>query len=768
MTRPNLRACLFATAATAFGAAAPALAATPAPAAPVSVQEVVVTATKRAENVQDVPISVAVVSQEALQSKGLTNTSDLNRLVPGLQFSPANTPANDVFLIRGVGTQALGAGLEQSVGVSLDGVPLGRELGAVDDLVDVDHIEVLKGPQGTLFGKNASAGAISIVTVSPRLKTTEVIGRAAYGRLNDQQYSGTINVPVGDDAALRATAWRFKRDGFVHEVNTGQDMSDKNSWGGRLKFRWSPSDALDVNLSGQWTAHDQNGNGNTIRQFEPANFNPFNFGAQIEAFELSHGTVPSPTNYTARGVVTPYYDRGSTSDYTAQVDYHLGGGTVTGLASYRTIKNDNPFDPYPTDNPFNQQTLNQDTEHYNQATGELRYTSPGDRRLRYVAGLFYFKMNLWELFKVKLSGSVPVPVGVSVAMNFDNTNYAAFGEATYDITDQLSVIAGLRGTHDKLTGTLDREFLQPTIVIPGFNGPGNIFGIFQKATTTDKTNVSWRLGLQYKLQPDVMVYATASTGYKGPGLDFNLISNTVSVGPGFDNGVVKPEIGTAFEAGLKSQWLDKRVTLNLAIFHETFKNFQTGVALPGPGLAFSIQNAKELQSDGADAELAWALTPALSVAAAVNYNHARFTDYKNAACYNGQTSATGCINGQQDLSGFPVGNSPKLTTNFSAHYDRPISSTLNVFVEANDAYRTSVVYNADADPHSRQGGYNLINATAGVRTIDGRWRLSVYGNNLGNAHFVDRILPNANGAFYENTVSYDTLRTYGVALDVHF
>jgi iron complex outermembrane receptor protein len=731
--------------------------------------DIIVTATKRADSVQHVPISVEVATQAALQTQNLTDTTDLKRLVPGLQFITASTVGNAVFVIRGVGTNASGFGLEQSVGVSFDGVPLARNAGSVADLVDIQRVEVLKGPQGMLFGKNASAGLINIVSQVPKLRTTEFIGRLSYGTLNYQQYSGTVNVPLSDTIAARITAWKFKRDGFVHEANTGQDLSDKNTEGLRVKLRWQPSDALDVNLTAEVNGHNQNGGGFTIRQFEPANFTAANSGALIQTWELAHGTQPSQSNYTARGVVSPYgyYDRGSTKAATGQLDYAVGGGTLTAIVSYRRVHNDNPFDPFASDNPYNQQLFNRDEVRYNQLTGELRYASPATDRLRYVAGVFAFRLNLNDQFRTSIAGSVPTPVNDLISEDVRNTTVAAFGEATFDLTPKLHLIAGLRASSDHLDAAMDRTFLAPTVIITGFTSPGASFGLYQTSAQTTYHDLSWRTGLQYQVERDVMLYATASRGYKGPGIAYSVSSSAVGLAQA-NNGIVNPEVVHAFEVGLKSQFLDRHLTFNISLYSETFDNFQTSVRVPGPALVYVIQNAKQLRSEGVDVDASWRVTSNFTLSASVNYDHARYTDFANASCYPGQTAALGCVAGQQDLKGWPLANAPEWTTNVTARYETGLGRGWNGYVQANYEHRGDVVFNTTADPHERQNGYGLVNASIGLRSPGGRWGVSVFGNNLGDVRYVDRVNPQASGAFYVQSLSYGSLRTFGVALDTRF
>ena len=366
-----------------------------------ALEEIVVTATKRVESVQNVPLSISVVSQAALQAQNVLDTSAITRLVPAVTFNQSFLAAANNFSVRGVGTAAGGVGVDQSVGVAFDGVPLGSAAGSVADLVDVQRVEVLKGPQGMLFGKNASAGLINIVSNAPQIGKLEAIGRVSYGTLNDQQYTGTVNLPIGESAATRVSGWKFKRDGTVLEVNTGQEMNDKDSGGARVRLRWLPEENLDLNFTGEWSSHNQNGAAYTIRQYEPANFTPVNAGALVYGYDLntSHQN-PGAHNRDAYDLGdVPYFDRGHTGAYTLQGDYTTPwAGVFTAVLSYRQNDIDQSTAAYPSSNPYNNQPENIDVGHYEQFTGELRYASPVTDRLHYVAGLFYFHEKLQDEF----------------------------------------------------------------------------------------------------------------------------------------------------------------------------------------------------------------------------------------------------------------------------------------------------------------------------------------------------------------------------------
>ena len=730
-----------------------------------SLDEIVVTATKRAENLQTVPFTVSVVSEADLQSHGFVDTEDLTHVIPDLQYHHSDTPGNEAFGIRGVSTLGIGPGLEQSAGVAFDGVPLGRVVGSIADLVDIHSVEVLKGPQGMLFGKNASAGLMNIISNTPELDKTTTDVRASFGSLNLRQYSGTVNLPITPESALRVTAWKFSHDGTVHEVNTGQDMNDKNSSGARLKYRWRVSDDFDLNLTAEWTSHDANGTAFTIRSFDPANFTPFNAGALVQAWELAHGTSPSDTNRTARGIDAPYYDKGHTAAYTAQGDYAIGDGTLTAIAAYRSIYNDNPFDPWPTDNPYNQQAINRDTIKYDQVSEELRYLSPLKDRLHYVVGLFNFRMHLRD--DLAISFSPPY-----FADNFDtgltNDNYAAFGEATFDLTPQLHLIAGVRRSTDKDYVSMDRTYLSSFPLVPGYTtGPDAPFGPYATSVETTYNNISYRAGLQYQFLPDAMLYATASRGYKGPGVGYQLSTTAASLALS-NNGVIKPEIAHSYEVGLKTAWFDRRLTVNVAGYQEIFDDFQTTIVLPGAGFVTVIENAPQLQSTGLDLDASLAVTRNFNLLASVTSDNVRYTKFSNASCYSGQTQAQGCINNVQDLTGHPLPNTPKTTTNLGARYEHLLGAQFRGFIQANHAYRSAVNFSSTGDPAAVQGGYGVVNVTTGINTTDGRWGVSIYGNNVFDKHYVDYFASTGGGFMYLNQINYADLQTFGIAVNARF
>ncbi len=750
--------------------------------------EIVVTATKRSESIQAVPISIAVVSQAQLSEQNVLDTSDLGRVTPSVGFNQVFIAAGNAFSVRGVGSLAGGAAVDQSVGVAFDGVPLGSAAGNISDLVDMQRVEVLKGPQGMLFGKNASAGLINLVTHSPILGETAIIGRASYGTLNDQQYTATVNLPIGDAMAARISGWKFKHDGTVYERNTGQRMNDKNAAGARLRFRVLPVENLDLNFTAEFQNHVQNGTAYTVRSYgTPAGAPPGSAtGADVAAYDRALGIIASPTNRTADdpGNGQPFFDHGNTAAWTFQGDYAIsGGGIVTSVLSYRANNLNQNGAAYPTSYPTpyqGSQTENMDFGHFHQFTGELRYASPVTDRLHYVGGLFYFKEQINDAFTL---GAKNIYIGpqffvagpiVDVDANTfgvqrgDNKSYAAFGEATFDITPQLHFIAGARESHDDDAGSIHRIQTAPTPFVPGLTGPGNSFGTLDYVARITDTLTSWRTGLQYQILPDAMVYVIASHGYKGPGVTVNIFTDSTDPGFAATKGTVKPEIATAYEMGVKTQWFDRRVTVNVAAFDETFTNFQATQRSSTSANVVLVTNAPRMKSDGVDIDANFLVTNEFSIGAAATYANSRFTEFANALCYGSQTAAQGCANGRQNLTGMSLNNAPKVSTNVNAHYDAPLTAGLRYFFDVDDAYKSLQHFETSNSPAEVQPGYNIVNASIGLRAASGRWGVTGTVNNLTNTHYVDSMLGQSGGTFVGQMIGYDTLRTYHLALDAKF
>lgn len=734
-----------------------------------SAADIIVTANRRSENLQKVSVAVTAISEEALRTQNLADTRDLARLVPALQFVGGATTKLVNFSVRGVGTFVFSDGFDQSVGVAFDGVPLARSGGSIADLVDIDHVEVLEGPQGMLFGKNASAGLVNIITRTPKLGVTEGDARIAYGSFNELQMNGTINLPIGENAAVRASAWRFRHDGFVDAPSLGdRKLGKKDSYGGRLRLRWQPTSSTNINLTSEWTGADQDPAVTTLRAFATD-------ALGVRTYETGQGTPIGPKNLVTTSA-TDLFNKASSQAYTLSVDQDVGTHTLSSVTSYRKINVNENFDPESSNAPL-YKSFQGDDVRYRQFSQELRLISPSDQRLRYVIGGIYFRLDLDDYFYSTLVGATPVPASVGITTDLTSIHYALFGEFTFDVTDKFRLIAGGRASHDKVSGNFARAFTapyNPPIPFPAINGPGASFGPFAYSARTTANEPSYRFGAQFDVAPDVMLYATASRGYKAPGLDFQFTASAAAAA--LTGLVVDPEIATNYEIGLRSQLFDRKVTFNLTAFAEKFKNFQVATRLPTTAPSFATQNAKELKSTGVTGTLDIRPGGSFTLNAAASYIHARFTDFTDAACYPREpTAPIGtppvndlCINGTQSLNGKPLNNSPKFTANLTARQEVLLPGGEQIFGQVNYRYQSKQVFNSVADPYERQKAYSIVNIGAGIRTADDRFGLSFYGKNIFKTNFVYRTVPQLSGAYYSQTVAYDAQRTWGVALDAKF
>lgn len=730
-----------------------------------STADIVVTANKRSESIQKVPISVVAVAPELLRQTGVVSTIQLQQTVPGISFSPSGEAKLNSFYVRGVGTYALASTLESSVGVAVDGVPLARVGGSISDLVDLERVEVLKGPQGMLFGKNATAGLINVVSRRAELGVNGGQVNLSYGSFNEINVDAAVNIALGETAALRITGWRFGHDGFVKGLD-GRDYVDKNSYGGRIGLTVEPTEALRITVMGQFDGRDENGTAFTYRKF---NGTP-PFGSIVEAWETSRGIVPSKDNLVADPGPRP---RAFASNHylTGLADLELGGGyTLSSVTSYRKVHTSGQMDPFLSTSPLVRLLQLSDEERYDQFTQELRVASPIDQPLSFVAGLFYYDFNVKDVQVQEFFG-VPVPGSSRYARRNTVTNtlrnIAAFGEATYRITPAIRVIGGIRVSNDRTSGSFDRALAGiDNGVVPASNA---VFAYTPKRIKYDA--LSYRFGAQMDLARDVMLYATASRGYKAPG--FNL-TQTLAAGTVVNDTRVNAEIAKSYEIGIKSQFFDRRLTVNVTAFNSIFSNFQTTVGLPVTPQVFVIQNAGELKSTGVEFEITARPVTGLSFGINGAYVDARYTDFNNAACYPTQpTLPVGsplqpgfCVGGVQTMNGFPLAQSPKWSFNISARYEAPIGEDLKAFIGGNYSYRSRTVYEANRNPGEVQDGYGFFNLSIGAGALDDGWTVSLYARNLFKEQFVSRVRQNFN-SFYQ-LPAYEAQRRVGVQLSGKF
>jgi iron complex outermembrane receptor protein len=690
--------------------------------------DIIVTAQKRVQSLQDVPLSVAVLGGEQLADRNITEISQLQTATPNFSFQGNNNPRGAGVSIRGIGTNNFSSAVEGSVGIVVDGVPIGRQGAGLTDFFDVARVEILRGPQGTLFGKNASAGVLNIVTNDP---SHEFGGRlqATYGEFNEFVLRGSVTGGLTDTVAVRASAYLTKRDGYINNKFDGSDLNNRNEWGVRGKMLWEPSDNVRVLLAGDFSKRDADCCMWTIRSFGDK--------ADIRTRLTDAGIVPGPNNRDV-ALDGETFIRQETYGGSAQIDLETSGGlTITSITAMRwwdTVDNSDS-----DQRPVNALNQNAGVSNQRQFTQELRVASPTKQAVDWVAGLFLFNQD-YDLQNSQKGTFDFVALGTDLSraidVQNDTLNLAAFADATLNISEKFNLFGGLRYTHEELETSFRRYVLPDT---------GAAAAPIALQTRKREDNAwSWRLGAQYIPSDQVTFYASIARGFKGGG--FNPLLDVAALR------TVEPEIPTAYEIGVKTQLFDRRLHLNVALFHTDFDNFQAqalGTSATGT-LVFDVVNAGSLRTRGIEADVNLDLGSGFSLSGGAAYTDAEYTDFTGAPCYAGQSLAQGCVSTtsgtppvtvkSQNLTGRPLAMAPKFTGNATLRYERDLTAAgHSLFAQLSYAHRSSTYTALDLDPASIQRRYGLLDAQIGFSLPDSRLKAWVWGKNLTDKNFVEMI-----------------------------
>lgn len=726
--------------------------------------DIVVTAQKREERLRDVPLAVSAVTGLSLQSQQITTATDLRLVSPSLNFTPSANARGEGFAIRGVGTSIFSDTVEQSVGVVIDGVVLGRSGQATGDLLDIERVEILRGPQGTLFGKNASAGLISISTRRPQLGATTLDLNASYATFNEVKLSAIGNVPLGSIAALRVAVGSQTADGIIFNRRLNIDVNNRNEQNVRAKLLIEPSSDLSILVSGDWQQRRSRCCAWTARSAPPT--------SQFGALAAMAGIVPAIGNREiAAGV--PFFQNVDAWGVSGQLDYDFGFATLTSITAYRKWTNTDNNDPDLL--PINILDVNTGVSRLRQFSQELRLTSPSGP-IEWVAGLFYYDQNnVTNGNQTGTLGAVALPSLLGSTLDTDTTNIskAAFGQITVRPFKGLKLIAGGRYTDESV------ELILTQLQAPGTVAtiPGRFSGTINGRTGAG--NFSYRLTAQIDLTPSLMVYATHARGFKGPGINTLGVSTSVTE-------VVRPEIPTTYEIGTRGAWLNNRVTLALAAYVTDYTDFQAQVFDQGvtPG-RFRVTNAGRLSTKGIEIELGVRPVTGLSLSVNGAYLDAKYADFQNIACYTGQailpfgtvrTSDRDCIRisaaagatAVTNGTGNRLSNAPQLTMTLFGRYEASIGG-LKGFVQGNYQFRDKVNFSAAGDPNLVQPGFGLINGSIGIGDREARWTASVFVKNLLDDFYATNIISqpvlNAPGV-YSQFYTPDARRLIGFSVNL--
>ncbi len=733
---------------------------TPSAAAPTDMEpgEIVVTAQKRTERLQDVPVAVSVVSGERLAAAGGINLESAQYLVPTLTIRKAGTSLNQSLFLRGVGTSTFSIAGEPSVSTVVDGVVYSRAAEAFSDLVDLDRIEVLRGPQGTLFGKNASAGVVNIVTKRPG---NEFGGSAEAGYYfnNGTEYRAraAIDLPFSESVRSRFTGFYSDYDGNIQNLTTGNRVNGYKRYGVRGMVVADASPDVTFTLIGDWRRSRDNCCAEVIA---------------TPATGPSAGILPTPRGDKTREVRQDLVTRTNETSWgiSLQADAQLGTQTITSITAYRDYKNEEI-----RDGDFLPQAyvgLNQ-LHDFGPQTGntfsqELRLTSPQGQFFEYVLGFFYSRAESERTFARfdEVCNTTPAPttlipcgsVGAPPSTFPQGTavfgsvfkNLAMFSQGTLNVSDSLRVIGGIRYTADQLNVYHSRV---TTLSGPGINPS---FGPFRGKTTA--TNWSGKAGLQYDIVPQSTAYATYARGYKGPA--FNVFYNLTATG----TNAIAPETADSYEVGLKNSLFGGKLVINLAAYYAKYHNFQANNPDVVAGvLVTRFTNAGTVSTRGGELDIIVRPVRDLNISGGLAYTDAKVDNFR--APVGGTT--TGVI-----PSGTELPYAPKWKGSLGVDYRIRTGGAFDVQLGTQASYQSSQLSQFDASAAIRQattiGRYALVDFSAGVVDANDRYKLTFQMKNAFDQSFAAQIQSGGPGGSYRHIIPRDADRYYGVVGSVKF
>lgn len=747
--------------------------------------EIVVTATKRATGLQETPIAITAVSAERLEQQNVDNISEIAAFTPNLVFdttAPVSGLSNGaVVFIRGVGQTDFQLTTDPGVGTYVDGVYTSRSVGGVLDVLDLERVEVLRGPQGTLFGRNSIGGAINMIGKRP---DEDFGGKASVtvGSRNRVDVAGLLNIPISDTLRTRFSVSSRNQDGYVKGLNDDRELGDVNRDAIRGVIEWEPSDNFTATLSvdGSQTREENAasklvgvtfvapGSPNAIDYI----FNRNTGGVDVVTRPQVPGnpslvflqnvidsTLPGPLNGVVYNgdFITPDLDTTfATGPNGTEIDtfggaltleWDLDFATVKSITAYRESKGQFARDADGSPLAVTH-TDNMDYRH-DQLSQELQFTGEAlDGDLEWIAGLYYFDESGRDILDVTL------PLGFGLVRNYtfvNNESVAGYFQGTYGLTDALSVTGGIRYTEDDKTYTVP---VNGGSIENGFAGvfgpPGSFTAFFPPGENNEKfDDVSYKLGLDYKFDDGTLIYGSFSTGFKSGGF------NTRYLVPVPDVVSFDPETLETFEIGLKWQGFENRVRANLAAYMSDYEDIQLIVYESGAPLT---RNAGSADIKGFEAEIITALSNNFDLSFGLGYTDAEYDSVRPL------DPALVAFQQVQLTSELP--NTPELTITWGADWRLPVGTNGEIISHLDYAYTSSIENDAINSPFLSEGDVQVMNASIGYSHDDGKWELIGFVDNLTDERYIISGDSNYGIGFHEAT--FNRPREWGVKLKTKF
>lgn len=696
-------------------------------------REIIVTARRTNERLQDVPVAVTAVSGDALERRQSANIADVEAMIPNATFFAFGGSNNNASVyIRGVGQADQLFMFDPGVGIYLDDAYIGRAQGALFETLDIARVEVLRGPQGTLYGKNTSGGALKVYTRDPDLLEAGAQATATGGSYDYFSGKASFDLPIVEDrAGIRASVLRVTRDGVVKNLNTGDDLQDRDYLGGQVTALARIDERLTARLTFDIMRDRSTPAAPTpiVAVSFPPNLPPF--------------SPQSPLPPRQSKADTPVRNDQDSYGFNGQLAWRGDQVEIKSITSYRRLKFRQAFD-YDSF-PYLLLSSNQ-RQRTTQFSQELQANFEPTDNLSFVGGLYYFEEKTDSVIGVPNTLPLQVAPGVFVPLensftqltDLKNKSYAAYLNAVWEVTDRLSISGGLRYTDDrkKYLSSLTND-------------------VFPTGNFSYDLSDSWsrwlpRIGIDFKITPDQLVYASYGTGFKSGGFNPRAASADVALS-------YKPETSETYEIGYKSTLVDRKLTFNAAAFYNRFKDYQTNlIAFVGtpPGPTSYFTNAGRYESWGAEAELTLRATQRLTLKAQASLFDDKFATFVNSII--------------GDFADKTLPNAPKFTTSLAATYVMPLGATTALELDGDVAYRSSSFINILNSPLLHRDAYAIANARMALSFRNGDLQLFAGVRNLTDKDYVvDGV--NYIGATYGFlSYYYNEPRTYYGGLRVRF
>jgi iron complex outermembrane recepter protein len=746
------------------------------------VEEIIVTAQKREQNLQDVPIVVTAVGGQLLQDSGARDIKDLTVLSPGLTVTSTTSEASTTARIRGVGTVGDNPGLESSVGVTIDGVYRPRNGVGFGDLGETERIEILKGPQGTLFGKSTSAGVINIITAAPSFEFG-ASGELTVSNYNGYGLSASVTGPIAEDkVAGRLYFAHRKRDGFLDVITgpgprTETEDNDQDFWTLRGQILFQPNDNVSIRNIVDYTKREENCC-NAV-QLE-VGISPVSRANLVTATRPgSLDLTPDPfarVAYGNRSTINEIEDMGVST----QIDIGMGWADLTSITAFRTWSNDSGQESDFTAADIYYRPAGQFKSQFDTFSQELRLGGATER-LDWLVGLFFakeeyhgespliFGSDYYGYLAGRVLGGAPALVGILPSNTFipgtgqrdtfdqQNTTWALFTNNTFDLTERWDVTVGLRYTYDEkelrsqftttggscnqgraafpaLAGVVGAA--QAATIVGGLCLPweNQGFDALSGAQNRDEQEWSGTIKTSFDWTDDIMTYASYARGYKAGGFNFDRPNTTFSVGAtGFNIAYApstsfRPETVDAFELGAKTSWFDNTLVINAAYFNQKYEDFQLNTFL---GTRFIVESIPELTSEGVDMDFLWRGVEGLTVQGGVTYANTEYATFTAAQLVDPSAFA-----GLNRLPGSRASFAPEWSSSISATYEHSISDALLARGNISVKYMSDFNTGSDLAPQKAQSAFTVVNARVGVGSQDKRWMLEAWALNLTDEEYI--------------------------------